>query len=179
MGPVEFTALEKDLDFFITPKKIPVAKSYLQLKIVFSVSVNRQKTQYSFLLRILFTRNSRYNERTGESATKEKNPRNYSSMKLELLALKWAVTVKFRTYLLCSKFEVYTDNNALNYVLTTAKLGALEQRWAAQLALFYFTISCRSRRSSANADALSRQPHGTVPDDTEDPKDNELNILSL
>jgi len=41
----------------------------------------------------------------------ERNPRNYSSMKLELLALKWAVTEKFRTYLLGSKFEVYTDNN--------------------------------------------------------------------
>ena len=30
----------------------------------------------------------------------EKNPRNCSSMKLELLALKWAVTEKFWTYLL-------------------------------------------------------------------------------
>lgn len=57
----------------------------------------------------------------------EKNPRNYSSMKLELLALKWAVTEKFRTYLLGSKFEVFTDNNPLKYLQTTAKLGALEQ----------------------------------------------------
>ena len=30
----------------------------------------------------------------------EKNPRNCSSRKLELLALKWAVTEKFWTYLL-------------------------------------------------------------------------------
>ncbi len=30
----------------------------------------------------------------------EKNDRNYSSMKLELLALKWAVSEKFRGYLL-------------------------------------------------------------------------------
>ena len=57
----------------------------------------------------------------------EKNPRNYSSMKLELLALKWAVTEKFRTYLLGSKFEVFPDNNPLKYLQTTAKLGALEQ----------------------------------------------------
>ena len=104
----------------------------------------------------------------------EKNPRNYSSMKLELLALKWAVTEKFRTYLLGSKFEVYTDNNPLKYLQTTAKLGALEQRWAAQLALFDFSISYRSGRSNANADALSRQPHGPVPEETEDSKEDKL-----
>lgn len=104
----------------------------------------------------------------------EKNPRNYSSMKLELLALKWAVTEKFRTYLLGSKFEVFTDNNPLKYLQTTAKLGALEQRWAAQLALFDFSISYRSGRSNLNADALSRLPHGPVPDETEDSKEEEL-----
>ena len=36
---------------------------------------------------------------------------NYSSAKLELLALKGAVTEKFRDYLLGLKFTVYTDNN--------------------------------------------------------------------
>ena len=44
---------------------------------------------------------------------------NYSSAKLELLALKWAVTEKFRDYLLGSKFTVYTDNNPLAYVQTS------------------------------------------------------------
>lgn len=33
---------------------------------------------------------------------------NYSSMKLELLALKWAVAEKLREYLLGSEFVVYT-----------------------------------------------------------------------
>ncbi|KAK3755807.1 hypothetical protein QZH41_003192 [Actinostola sp. cb2023] len=83
-------------------------------------------------------------------------------MKLELLALKWAVTEKFRSYLLGSKFVVYTDNNPLKY-LNTAKLGALEQRWAAQLALFDFTITFRSGKSNANADGLSRNPVGKEP----------------
>ena len=96
----------------------------------------------------------------------EKNPRNYSSMKLELVALKWAVTEKFLTYLLGSKSEVFTDN-PLKYLQTTVKLGPLEQRWAAQLALFDFTINYNSGRSNGNADALSRQPHGPVPDETE------------
>ncbi len=65
----------------------------------------------------------------------ERNDRNYSSMKLELLALKWAAVEKFRSYLLGSKFTVLTDNNPLCH-LNTAKLGAIEQRWAAQLAIF-------------------------------------------
>ncbi|KAL6467298.1 hypothetical protein MHYP_G00251020 [Metynnis hypsauchen] len=87
----------------------------------------------------------------------EKNDRNYSSMKLELLALKWAITEKFRGYLLGSKFVVYTDNNPLCH-LKTAKLGALEQRWMAQLAVFDFEVKYRPGRQNAAADALSRQP---------------------
>jgi hypothetical protein len=84
-------------------------------------------------------------------------------MKLEMLALKWAVTDKFRSYLLGSNFTVYTDNNPLKY-LQTAKLGAVEQRWASQLASFKFDIVYRSRKSNANADALSRLPHHDCPD---------------
>ena len=45
----------------------------------------------------------------------ENNMNNYSSTKLELLALQWAVTIKFRDYLLGSKFIVLTDNNQLSY----------------------------------------------------------------
>ena len=85
----------------------------------------------------------------------EKNMENYSSMKLELLALKWAVTEKFREYLLGAKFIVFTDNNPLSY-LKSAKLGATEMRWASQLAQFDFQIKYRSGRSNSNADALSR-----------------------
>lgn len=86
----------------------------------------------------------------------ERNMKNYSSMKLELLALKWALTDKFRDYLLGQKCIVYTDNNPLSY-LQTAKLGALEQRWASQLAAFDFEIRYRPGRVNGNADALSRQ----------------------
>ena len=48
---------------------------------------------------------------------------NYSSAKLELLALKWAVTEKFQDYLLGLQFQVYTDNNPFVYV-QESKLGA-------------------------------------------------------
>ena len=53
----------------------------------------------------------------------EKSMCNYSSAKLELLALKWAVTEKFQDYLLGLQFQVYTDNNLLAYV-QESKLGA-------------------------------------------------------
>ncbi|XP_077378012.1 uncharacterized protein LOC144019084 [Festucalex cinctus] len=86
----------------------------------------------------------------------ERNMDNYSSMKLEFLALKWAMTEKFREYLLGHKCLVFTDNNPLSY-LQTAKLGATEHRWAAQLAAFDFDIKYRTGRSNRNADALSRQ----------------------
>ena len=58
----------------------------------------------------------------------EKNSSLYSSMKLEFLAMKWAITDKFRHYLLGGKFTVITDNNPLTY-FRSAELGALERRW--------------------------------------------------
>eukprot|EP00064_Thunnus_orientalis_P022840 superscaffoldBa00008073_g23061 len=89
----------------------------------------------------------------------ERNMSNYSSMKLEFLALKWAMTEKFRDYLLGRKCIVWTDNNPLSH-LNTAKLGATEQRWAAQLATFDYTIRYRPGRANVNADVLSRRYPG-------------------
>ena len=87
----------------------------------------------------------------------EQSMHNYSSAKLELLALKWAVTEKFRDYLLGSKFTVYTDNNPLAYV-KESKLGAAQIRWLSKLALFDFDIKYRSGKSNQAADALSHHP---------------------
>ena len=58
-------------------------------------------------------------------------------MKLEFVALKWAMTEKFRKYLLGHRCMVFTNNNPLSY-LQSAKRGAAEHRWAAQLAAFDF-----------------------------------------
>lgn len=87
----------------------------------------------------------------------ERNDKNYSSFKLELLALKWAVTEKFKDYLWGATFKVYTDNRPLTH-LQTANLGATEQRWVAQLASFNFQLCYRPGSSNQNADALSRLP---------------------
>ena len=54
------------------------------------------------------------------------------------------------------KFKVITDNNPLTY-FRSAKLGALEQRWASQLAQFDFDIQYRPGKINP-ADALSRMP---------------------
>lgn len=61
-----------------------------------------------------------YGSRTLTAA--EKNY-HYHSGKLEFLALKWAITDKFRDYLYYAPtFTVYSDNNPLTYILSTAKL---------------------------------------------------------
>ena len=60
--------------------------------------------------------------------------------KLEFLCLKWAITEQFHEYLYTNTFDVYTDNNPLMYVLTTAKLDAMGHRWVAGLANYNFHI---------------------------------------
>lgn len=74
-------------------------------------------------------------------------------MKLELLAVKWAVMKKCREYLLGNHFTIFTHNNPLSHLQTT-RLGAIEQQWASQLPLFNFTLKYHLGK---NADALSRQ----------------------
>ena len=67
----------------------------------------------------------------------ERSMISYSSAKLELLVLKWAVTEKFQDYLLGSQFQVYMDNNLLTYV-QESKLGASQIRWLSELAVVQF-----------------------------------------
>ena len=97
-----------------------------------------------------------------------KTESNYPAHKLEFLALKWAICEKFHEYLYGSTpFEVYTDNNPLTYVLTTAKLDACGQRWVAKLANYNFTIQYRSGQSNVEADAHSRISWPKVLDGTD------------
>ena len=87
----------------------------------------------------------------------EKSMRDYSSAKIELMALKWSVCDKFKDYLLGSKFTVFTDNNPLCYI-KSSKLGAAQIRWLSELALYDFDIVYRTGKSNLVADALSRRP---------------------
>ena len=85
----------------------------------------------------------------------EKSMKNYSSMKLELLALKWSVCKKFKDYLIGSKFTVLMDNNPLMYV-HTSRLGASQICWLNDLTLFDFDIKYRVGKCDQAVDALSR-----------------------
>ena len=92
------------------------------------------------------------------SRTLSRSERNYDAHKLEFLALKWSVTERFHEYLYGRHFEVYTDNNPLTYILTTAKLDATGQRWVASVANYNFKIFYKSGKLNVEADALSCIP---------------------
>ena len=81
---------------------------------------------------------------------------HYSAHKLEFLALKWAVVEKFHEYLYGLTFNVYTDNNLLTYVLTTAKQDAASHCWVTSLANYNFRLHYRAGKTNIDVDALSR-----------------------
>ena len=73
----------------------------------------------------------------------------FHSGKLEFLAMKWAITDKFKDYLYYAKsFIVYSDCNPLSYVLTSAKLNATTIRWVAELADYNFSVKYRPGKVS-------------------------------
>lgn len=86
----------------------------------------------------------------------EKNYHLHSG-KFEFLAMKWAICEMFWEYLYYApSFIVYTDNNPLTYILTTAKLNATTHQWIAELADFSFPI--KYRPGKVNEDGLSWMP---------------------
>ena len=64
-----------------------------------------------------------------------------------------------KDYLYGAKFVVYTDNNPLTYVLSTAILDAIGHRWLAALGAFNFSIKYKPGIRNVDADILSRHPH--------------------
>ena len=56
------------------------------------------------------------------------------------------------------QFDVYTDNNPVTYILTSAKLDATGQRWVATLANYNFRIFYKTGKTNVEADALSHIP---------------------
>ena len=95
---------------------------------------------------------------TYASQTLSKSTRTYPAYKLEFLAFKWAVTDQFHEYLYGGNFDVYTYNNPLTYILTSAKLDAVSQFWVAALANYNFQLHYKTGKSNVKADALSHIP---------------------
>ena len=93
------------------------------------------------------------------SQTLCKAEENYSTHKLEFLALYWAVNKQFQYYLYgAPSFVVTTDHNPLTSVQTTAKLDALGHRWIADLGGYNFVVNYKPGKLNCDADALSRRP---------------------
>ena len=97
----------------------------------------------------------------------------YHSSKQEFLALKWAVTEQFHEYLSPygknrNEFVVWTDNNLLTYIFSSANLDAASQRWVAQLASYNFALEYQKGKDNTVADFLSHLddhlPAGEVQD---------------
>ena len=88
----------------------------------------------------------------------EKNYHMHSG-KLEFLALKWAISDRFRDYLFnAEEFSVYSDSNPLQYIFTCPKLDATRLRWVSELAGFNFKVYFKPGFRNGDADGLSRMP---------------------
>ena len=75
------------------------------------------------------------------------------------------MTEKFYDYLYGHKVQVWTDNNPLTYVLTSANLDATGHRWLAALSAFDFSISYKPGKGNCDADMLSRLPRTEASED--------------
>ena len=82
--------------------------------------------------------------------------KNYHSMKLEFLALKWAITEHFKEYLLYQPFLVRTNNNPLTYIMSTPNLDATGYHWVSALAKYDYRLEYQKGQDNAAADALSQ-----------------------
>ena len=60
-------------------------------------------------------------------------------------------------------FDVFTDNNPLTYILTTAKLDAMGPRWVASLGPYNFALHYKLGRLNTDADSLSMIDWACVP----------------
>ena len=97
----------------------------------------------------------------GSAGTLVPAEKNYHlhSRKLEFFALKWAICEQFRDNLYyVPSLVVYTDNNLLTYILTTAKLNSTGHRWVSELAVYNFEIKYRLGKVNQDTDTLSRTP---------------------
>ena len=73
-------------------------------------------------------------------------------------AFKMAITEKYHDYLYGHKCRVYTDNNPLTYVLTSAKLDATGHRWVSAISSYDSEIHYKPGVKNTDADILSRLP---------------------
>ena len=136
-----------------------IAIPYLDDVIVFSKSFEEHLEHVRKVLRRLRQQGIKLKPRKCKLFQREVCFLGRIAGKLEFLSLKWAIVEQFRDYLYYApEFTVYTDNNPLTYVLTSAKLNATSLRLVGELADFRFDVKYRPGKSNIDADTLSRQP---------------------
>lgn len=85
----------------------------------------------------------------------------YSAHDKEFLAVVY-FTHYYRQYLIGKRFFLYTDHQALKYVLTIKDPPSRLFRWLVKLQDFDFDIIYRPGKANANADALSRLSYTSI-----------------
>ena len=115
----------------------------------------------------------RYHPIAYASCIMTETEQRYHSNKQEFLALKWAVTEQFHEYLSPygknrNEFVVWTDNNPLTYIFSSANLDAAGQRWVAQLASYNFALKYQKGKDNTVADFLSRLDDHLPPGEVQD-----------
>jgi hypothetical protein len=86
--------------------------------------------------------------------------RNYPVHEKELLAIVKALK-KWRTSLLGTHFEVYTDHRTLEYFQSQKDMSRRQMCWSMYLADFDYDITYIRGEDNTAADALSRMPDAT------------------
>ena len=80
----------------------------------------------------------------------------YHLLKLEFLALKWAVVDQYQEYLQYQPFHVKTDKKTLTYVMSSPNLDATGHRWVAALANFIMSLEYQKGSDNKVANFLSQ-----------------------
>ena len=92
---------------------------------------------------------------------------NYSTVEKECLAVKLGVNA-FRVYLLGRSFQVETDHRCREWLDRMKGDNARLTRWSLSLQPYDFTVRYRTGVSNTNADALSRAPVTSLPQERGD-----------
>lgn len=158
--PVTWTCIQQEaLDQLVTLLTSPPVLAYPDFNLPFTLHTDASDKGLGAVL--YQCQNGKLRVVGYGSRTLTPAERNYHlhSGKLEFLALKWAVCEKFRDYLYYAPhFTIYTDNNPLTYIMSTAKLNAVGHRWVGELSDFRFDIRYRPGKTNLDADTLSRLP---------------------
>ena len=91
------------------------------------------------------------------SRTLQPHERNYGISELEALGVVWAVK-HFHHYLYGHLCTVYTDYEALKFLLNTPQPSGKLARWGMAIQELDLTIEYRPSNNNTRADALSRYP---------------------